>query len=152
MLGIIIMGSPGRLGIDRRAVCWGEQIDSCLVIWLGLTGKPGDWKRTAPGEAHAKEGRQGCHTCWPWVAGADCLASGPPAQVVIFQYSMPTCRWPACRPRCPSVHVPMLWGGRTHRSQTLCGHFVSTPGYLTFNPVILFILPQKRVKIESFSK
>lgn len=28
---IIIMGSPGRLGIDRGAVYWGEIIDSCLV-------------------------------------------------------------------------------------------------------------------------
>lgn len=63
---IIIMGSPGRLGIDRGAVYWGELIDSCLLIWLSLTGKPNDWKSMASEEAYTKEESGGHCTCWAW--------------------------------------------------------------------------------------
>lgn len=63
---IIIMGSPGRLGIDRGAVYWGELIDSCLITWLSLTSKPSDWKRMAWEEAHGKEGPRGHCTSCAW--------------------------------------------------------------------------------------
>lgn len=63
---IIIMGSPGSLGIDRGAVYWGELIDSCLITWLSLTGKLSDGKRTASEEDRAKEGPRGHRTCWAW--------------------------------------------------------------------------------------
>lgn len=74
---IIIMGSPGRLGIDRGAVYWGELIDSCLLIWLSLTGKPNDWKSMASEEAHTTEGPWGHCICWAWGKAEQTAQSQP---------------------------------------------------------------------------
>lgn len=84
---IIIMGSPGRLGMDRGAVYWGELIDFCLVTWLSLTGKPSDWKRTASEEAHAEAGLGGLCTCWAWGS----LSRLPSASPTNAGRNFPTC-------------------------------------------------------------
>lgn len=115
---IIIMGSPGSLGTDRGAVYWGELIDSCLITWLSLTGKPSDWKRVATEETQAKEGLRGLGTCWAWGT-----VNGLPS--VGFTHSghnFPTCSsdcpWPPRTLCCPSAHVPGLQCWRTLRTQT----------------------------------
>lgn len=126
---IIITGSPGRLGVDRGEVYWGELIDSCLITWLSLTGKPCDWKRMTSEEAHAKEGPRGRHTCWVW---------GPVSrlprltQVVIFQHAALTGSWPVGRLCCLPAWVPELQWWRTLRIQTLWCHFAPKPQCFTF--------------------
>lgn len=92
---IIIMGSPGSLGIDMGAVYWGELIDSCLITWLSLTGKLSDGKRTASEEDHAKEGARGHRTCWAWGS-----VSGLPN----VSPTNSGCNFPTCSPDLPLAY------------------------------------------------
>lgn len=104
---IIIMGSPGRLGIDSGAVYWEEITDSCLVTRPacqanlvsaedGLRGGLGQGEAERPGHLVA-QGTAGC-----------CPVPVPQLQVVIVQHAALTWPRPTGRPRCPSACVSEL--------------------------------------------
>lgn len=151
---IIIMGSPGRLGIDRGAVYWGELIDSCLITWLSLTGKPSDWKKTASEEAHAKEGPRGHCTCWAWGA----VSRLPSVSPTHSGHNFLTCSsdWSLAYretllPICLCSWATVMKD--TQNSDPLASH-CSHPSISPLNTVIkiLFTLPWRKVKVESFSR
>lgn len=123
---IIIMGSPGRLGIDRGAVYWGELIDSCLLIWLSLTGKPNDWKSMASEEAHTKEGSGGHCTCWAW-GRQRWLPSVNPHELRLQFSNMQLWHGPGLQGDCAAICLcpaPTQWGRtlRSYISQHPCSH------------------------------
>ena len=128
---IIIMGLPGRLGIDRGAVYWGEIIDSCLVTrpaWQANLVTAEDDLRGGLGQGET--GRPG-HLLAQGMLWADSPVSAPQIQVVIVQHAALTGPQPTGRPRCPSACVSELQWWRTLGTWTLWPRFEPVPQYLT---------------------
>lgn len=150
---IIIMGSPGRLGRDRGAVYWGELIDSCLLIWLSLTGKPNDWKSMASEEARTKEGSGGHCTCWAWGR----LNRLPRVSPMSSGRSFPTCSSDMAlvyrETVLPSACVLHQHSEEGHLEVTSPSILVLTPprAHLLSHEQVLCILPKRKLEGGSLS-